>query len=158
MQHSDDYYMQLALEEAKRAYQKAEVPIGAVIVDSTGQVLAASHNLREELADPTAHAEVLAIREAAESLGDWRLYDCTIYVTIEPCIMCVGALIQSRVSKVVYGAADTKGGAVDSVLKLANFKKFNHQLEVESGVLESECRNLMKSFFAELRENKLTEA
>lgn len=146
--------MKLALEEARRAYNKAEVPIGAVVVKED-EVIARSHNLREKLADPTAHAEILAVKRAANNLGDWRLYNCTIYVTVEPCIMCAGALVQARVERLVYGTTDLKAGAAGSVLDLVNSSKFNHQLEVKSAILEDECKKIMKSFFQDLRQGRI---
>lgn len=146
--------MKLALAEAQKAYDKAEVPIGAVVVKGD-EVIARSHNLREKLADPTAHAEILAIKEAANTLGDWRLYNCTIYVTVEPCVMCAGALVQARVERLVYGTADLKAGAAGSILDLVQFSDFNHQLEVKSAILEDECKDIMESFFQDLRQGKI---
>ncbi|MCK8824514.1 tRNA adenosine(34) deaminase TadA [Fuchsiella alkaliacetigena] len=143
--------MKLALREAQKAYSKAEVPIGAVIVRDE-KVIARAHNLKEKLQDPTAHAEILAIKEACSNLGSWRLTDSTLYVTIEPCPMCAGALVQARVEQLVFGAADPKAGAVGSLLNLVDFADFNHQLEFKSGVLEQECRQVIKSFFADLRD------
>ncbi|KXS45811.1 MULTISPECIES: tRNA adenosine(34) deaminase TadA [unclassified Candidatus Frackibacter] len=150
MEKNDYYYMRCALEEAQKAYQKEEVPIGAVIIKDD-EIIARSHNLKEELNDPTAHAEVLAIKDAAQRLGGWRLNNCTLYVTIEPCPMCAGALVQARVDRVVYGASDSKAGAAGSVVNLFNLDELNHQIEVEVGVLEEECSNIMKRFFKELR-------
>ncbi|WP_248663058.1 tRNA adenosine(34) deaminase TadA [Fuchsiella alkaliacetigena] len=151
MKKNDEYYMKLALREAQKAYSKAEVPIGAVIVRDE-KVIARAHNLKEKLQDPTAHAEILAIKEACSNLGSWRLTDSTLYVTIEPCPMCAGALVQARVEQLVFGAADPKAGAVGSLLNLVDFADFNHQLEFKSGVLEQECRQVIKSFFADLRD------
>ena len=143
-------YMREALEEARKAYALGEVPIGAVVVLS-GEIIGRGHNLRETLADSSAHAEILAMREAARSLGDWRLTGATLYSTIEPCPMCAGAIVQFRVKALVYGAADPKAGAVDSLLDLVRDPRFNHRVEVLSGVLEEECAGIMKTFFRELR-------
>lgn len=143
-------YMSEALEEARKAYALGEVPIGAVVVLS-GEIIGRGHNLRETLADSSAHAEILAMREAARSLGDWRLNGATIYSTIEPCPMCAGAIVQFRVKTLVYGAADPKAGAVDSLLDLVRDPRFNHQVEVLSGVLEEECAGIIRAFFRELR-------
>lgn len=143
-------YMREALAEAEKAYALGEVPIGAVVV-LNGEIIGRGHNLREILNDSTAHAEILAMREAARQLGDWRLNGCTIYSTIEPCPMCAGALVQFRVSTLVYGAADIKAGAVDSLVDLVRDPRFNHRVEVLSGVLEEECRTIIRRFFCELR-------
>ncbi|SKA05518.1 tRNA(adenine34) deaminase [Selenihalanaerobacter shriftii] len=142
--------MELALAEAKIAYDKDEVPIGAVMVRDD-EVIARSHNLKEELNDPTAHAEMLAIRQATEKLGGWRLTDCTLYVTIEPCPMCAGALVQSRVDQLIYGAKDPKAGAAGSIINIVDSPDFNHQLKIKLGILEDKCSNIMKSFFRNLR-------
>ncbi|WP_143555726.1 tRNA adenosine(34) deaminase TadA [Selenihalanaerobacter shriftii] len=150
MKNSDKYYMELALAEAKIAYDKDEVPIGAVMVRDD-EVIARSHNLKEELNDPTAHAEMLAIRQATEKLGGWRLTDCTLYVTIEPCPMCAGALVQSRVDQLIYGAKDPKAGAAGSIINIVDSPDFNHQLKIKLGILEDKCSNIMKSFFRNLR-------
>ena len=144
-------WMREALAEAEKAYALGEVPIGAVVVRD-GEVLGRGHNLRETLADSSAHAEILALREAARTIGDWRLTGCTLYVTIEPCPMCAGALVQFRVTRLVYGAKDSKAGAVDSLLDLVRDPRFNHQVEVISGVLEEECRAVIQRFFRGLRE------
>lgn len=143
--------MLLAIEEAKKAFNKREVPIGAVIVKDN-EVIAKGHNLRETSKNAISHAEILAIKEACDFLGGWRLTDCVLYVTIEPCPMCAGAILQSRIKKVVIGAMDVKSGACGSILNLLNNSKFNHQTEIEIGVLEEECSQLMKSFFKSLRE------
>lgn len=143
---NDEEYMGLALLEAQRAYDIGEVPIGAVIVKD-GEVIATAYNLRETGHDATAHAEVLAIRRACEKIGHWRLTGATLYVTIEPCPMCAGALVMSRVDRLVYGAADYKAGAVESLFNITNHGGLNHRLEVRAGVREEECRNLMKDFF-----------
>ena len=145
----DKKYMSLALEEAKKAYDKLEVPIGAVIV-SDGEVISRAHNTREATNQAVNHAEILAIKLANEKLQSWRLDRCTLYVTIEPCPMCAGAIIQSRIKRVVYGASDLKAGAHKSKLNMFDIE-FNHKVEVDNGVLEEESKNLMKKFFQELR-------
>lgn len=150
---NDTEYMGLALEEAKKAYAIGEVPIGAIIVKD-GEIIAAAHNLRETGHDATAHAEVMAIRQACEKIGHWRLTGATLYVTIEPCPMCAGALVMSRIARLVYGAADYKAGAVESLFNITNHSGLNHQMEVTAGVREEECRTLMKEFFRERRKNK----
>lgn len=142
--------MQEALREAVKAYAKGEVPVGAVVV-LDGSIIGRGHNLRETLQDSSAHAELLAMREAAQNLGSWRLNGTTLYSTLEPCPMCAGAMVQFRVKLLVYGAADPKSGAVDSVMDIVRQPALNHRLEVVSGVLEEECRRLLKSFFKELR-------
>ncbi len=147
---NDEEYMGLALAEARKAYDVGEVPIGAVIVKD-GEVIATAYNLRETGHDATAHAEVLAIRRACEKIGHWRLTGATLYVTIEPCPMCAGALVMSRVDRLVYGAADYKAGAVESLFNITNHSGLNHRMEVRAGVREEECRNLMKDFFRERR-------
>lgn len=149
-------YMQLAIIEAKKAAEIKEVPIGAVIVkDDT--VIARAHNLRETSQQPTAHAELLAIEKACEVLGTFRLEECTLYVTLEPCVMCSGAVVMSRIPKVVYGADDLKGGTVNSLMHLLNESRFNHQAEVVKGVLKEECSQMLKDFFKQLREDKKRE-
>ncbi len=145
---SHEYYMQQAVSEAKKAYDEDEVPVGAVIVYE-GKIIARAHNQREMLLDPTAHAEMIAITQAATHLQNWRLSNTTIYVTLEPCTMCTGALVQGRVKNLVFGAKDEKYGACGSVLGLADNPRFNHQLTILSGVLEDECRALLKQFFLE---------
>ena len=146
-------WMREALAEAEKACVLGEVPVGAIVVRD-GEPLGRGHNLRETLADSSAHAEILALREAARKLEDWRLTGCTLYVTIEPCPMCAGALVQFRVSRLVYGARDPKAGAVDSLVDLVRDPRFNHQVEVVSGVLEEECRAVIQRFFKNLRERK----
>lgn len=153
MEHAG--YMREALAEAEKAYALGEVPIGAVVV-LDGEVIGRGHNLREFLKDSTAHAEVLALREAASRMGDWRLNGTVVYSTIEPCPMCAGAMVQFRVKTLVYGAADPKAGAVDSVIDVVRQPRFNHQVEVVAGVLEEECRSIIRRFFRELREKKDT--
>ncbi len=148
---SDAYYMRLALEEARAAYDAGEVPIGAVIVDDTGAVISRGHNMRETWTDATAHAEIIAIREACQKLKKWRLSGHTLYVTIEPCPMCAGALVMSRVDRVVYGSTDAKAGAAESLFNITSHPALNHQLEVTAGVLQEECAGIMKDFFAARR-------
>jgi len=143
--------MQQALVEAQKAYDMGEVPIGAVIVKD-GEVIARGHNLREREKDPTLHAEMVAIREAAKHLGGWRLTGCELYVTIEPCPMCAGAIIQARIQRVVFGALDPKAGCAGSLYNLLQDPRFNHRVEVISGVMEEECRRIMQEFFRERRE------
>ncbi|WP_281417673.1 tRNA adenosine(34) deaminase TadA [Alkaliphilus flagellatus] len=147
----EEKFMLLAIEEAKKAFNKKEVPIGAIIVKEN-EVIARAHNLRETSKNAISHAELIAIQDACNLLGGWRLTDCTLYVTIEPCPMCAGAILQSRIKKVVIGAMDAKAGACGSILNLLNNPKFNHQTEIETGVLEEECSQLMKKFFKSLRE------
>jgi len=142
-------YMKLALKEAKKAAKKKEVPIGAVIVKN-GKVIAKAHNLREKSNLATGHAELLAIEKANKKLKNWRLDTCTLYVTIEPCPMCAGAIIQSRLKQVVYGAQDLKSGTHQSVVNLFD-KSFNHKVEVEYGIMEEECGEVVTSFFRNLR-------
>ncbi|NLC51633.1 MAG: nucleoside deaminase [Firmicutes bacterium] len=142
--------MNEALKEAHKALAKAEVPIGAVIVYE-GKIIARAHNQREKNHDATAHAEILALRKAGEVLGGWRLIGTTLYVTIEPCPMCAGALVQARVSRLVYGAADPKAGAAGTLCNLVDDERFNHRLEVTGGVLEKESKKLMQDFFRSLR-------
>jgi tRNA(adenine34) deaminase len=139
--------MELALAEAKKAGQKAEVPVGAVLVADDGEILAATHNLTISLTDPTAHAEILALREAAIKTQNYRLLNTTLYVTIEPCVMCMGAIVHARVSKLVFGATDPKWGGAGSLYNLANDNRLNHRVETIQGVCADECRTLMQDFF-----------
>jgi len=145
--------MREALEEAKKAYSIYEVPVGAIIVYK-GKIIGRGYNQRETLKDPTAHAEVLAIKEASKFLDSWRLLDCTMYVTLEPCAMCAGAIVNSRIGRLVIGTRDLKRGCCGTVEDLTNHPKFNHRLEVEFGVLEEECSSILSNFFKELRELK----
>ena len=147
----DVAFMKEALKEAQEAFQAGEVPIGAVLVDAAGTVVARAHNMRETWHDGTAHAEIIALREAARKLGRWRLSGLTLYVTIEPCPMCAGALVMSRVDRVVYGATDAKAGACESLFNIVCHPALNHQLEMRAGVLEDECRAIMKRFFRQRR-------
>jgi len=146
---SDDA-MRIALEEARLAGDAGEVPVGAVVVHN-GEVIARRHNEREVTGDPTAHAEVLALRDASEALGRWRLDDCTLVVTLEPCIMCAGALVNARIGKLVYGAADLKGGATASLYNVMSDPRVNHNPPVEHGVLAAECGAMLQDFFSRLR-------
>jgi tRNA(adenine34) deaminase len=146
----DECSMRLALQEAKRAIEHEDVPIGAVITFD-GKVLAAAHNERELRQDPTAHAEILALRRAAAELGTWRLLDCALYVTLEPCAMCAGALVLARVPRVLYGASDPKAGAAGSVLDVLGEERLNHRPEVCGGLLAQECGLLLSEFFAARR-------
>lgn len=149
--NNDIKYMKAALKEAKKAADKKEVPVGAVIVKDD-KIIARAHNLKELKMDTTKHAEILAIQKASKKLKTWRLTGCTMYVTLEPCVMCTGALIQSRIDKVVIGAMDEKTGACGSVLNILLDYKFNHVVELEKGILEEECSNILQQFFKELRE------
>jgi tRNA(adenine34) deaminase len=145
-----DHFMQIALEEAEQALRENEVPVGAVIVYE-GRVIARSHNQREQLRDPTAHAEMIAITQAAESRQSWRLDGCTLYVTLEPCPMCAGAILQARLPQVVYGATDPKAGAVDTLFRLLDDPRLNHRVETTSGVLAVPCGEILSRFFQEQR-------
>ena len=147
----DEHWMRVALDEADVAASKGEVPVGAVIVSSTGELLATGHNLRETDEDPTAHAEVVAIRAAAQKLGTWRLEDTTLYVTLEPCVMCAGAMVNARVGRLVYGAADPKAGACTTLFTIGTDTRLNHRFPIVSGVLAEECADRLRRFFAALR-------
>jgi tRNA(adenine34) deaminase len=152
---SHEEYMRMALREAEIAFEADEVPIGAVVVHEPPgggpRVIAAAHNQREQLRDPTAHAEMIAITQAAEALGNWRLAGCTLYVTLEPCPMCAGAIVLARVPRVVYGAADPKAGAVTTLYHLLEDPRLNHRAEVISGVLEQPCGEILSRFFQQKR-------
>ncbi|TYP52515.1 tRNA adenosine(34) deaminase TadA [Thermosediminibacter litoriperuensis] len=151
MQEKDhEYFMREALKEARKAFEEDEVPIGAVIAYD-GRIIARAHNLREGSRDATAHAEVLAIRAACDAMGTWRLTGCSLYVTLEPCPMCAGAIILARLDRVVFGAQDPKAGAAGSVVDLFSVERFNHHPEVVSGVLAEECGILLKEFFRQKR-------
>ena len=150
IQMTDEYFMQEALKEAQKAYRKGESPVGAVVV-MDGKIIARGYNQRESKQDPTAHAEIIAIRKAAHKLGNWRLNGCDLYVTLEPCPMCAGAAIQARIDKIVIGTMDPKAGALGSKLNLLEFK-FNHEIDIKTGILEKECADVLKRFFKELRE------
>ena len=149
---SDQYFMGEALRQALKAYEAEEVPVGAVVVRE-GRIISRAFNQVELLKDATAHAEMLALTAAEEAVGDWRLNDCTLYVTKEPCPMCAGAIVHVRIGRVVFGAGDPKAGAAGSALNLLQFPTFNHRCEITSGVREPECRDLLQSFFAEQRRN-----
>ncbi len=148
--NDDALYMALALEQARRAAEEGEVPIGAVLV-CDGAVVAHGRNAREWGADPTAHAELIVIRDGAEKLGRWRLSGCTLYVTLEPCPMCAGAMVNARIDRLVYGAADPKAGAVGTLYDLSSDARLNHSFAVTRGVLEQECGELLREFFQRLR-------
>ncbi|AEH46098.1 tRNA adenosine(34) deaminase TadA [Parageobacillus thermoglucosidasius] len=150
---NDEYYMRLAIEEAKQAEQIGEVPIGAIIVQG-GNVIARAHNLRETAQRAIAHAEILAIDEACKKAGSWRLEDATLYVTLEPCAMCAGAIVLARIKRVVFGASDPKGGCAGTLMNLLQEGRFNHQAEVIGGVLQEECGQMLSNFFRKLREKK----
>lgn len=149
-------YMFEALKEAKKAAEIGEIPIGAII-EKDGEIIARGHNLNETTKDPTAHAEMIAIRQAAKALGGWRLTGCNMYVTMEPCSMCAGALVWSRIDKLYIGAMDPKSGACGSVFNIVQEKKLNHFIEIESGIMEKECQEIVKGFFKDLRQNKKLE-
>ncbi|MDS9473367.1 tRNA adenosine(34) deaminase TadA [Sporosarcina pasteurii] len=149
----DNKYMRMAIAEARKAEKLGEVPIGAIIVHKD-QVIARAHNLRESTQNATTHAELSAIQDACEVLSSWRLEETTLYVTLEPCPMCAGAIIQSRIPRVVYGARDPKGGCVHSLYELLNDARFNHEAEVTEGVLADECGQMLTDFFRAIRERK----
>jgi tRNA(adenine34) deaminase len=153
----DTKYMQLALAEARKAAELGEIPIGAVLVELTsGEVVAAAHNMRETWNDATAHAEIIVIREACARLKRWRLSGCALYVTVEPCPMCSGAIVNSRVDRVVYGCPDSKAGGAESIFNIITNPNLNHNAEVVSGVCEEECAEVMKAFFKRRREENKT--
>jgi len=147
---TDEDFMRLALREAERALEHDDVPVGAVLVRN-GEVMGAGHNERELRQDPSAHAEMLALREGAARLGSWRLLDCVLYVTLEPCAMCAGAIVLGRVPRVVYGTADPKAGAAGSVLDILAEPRLNHRPAVDGGLLATECADLLRAFFASRR-------
>ncbi|MBX3190878.1 MAG: tRNA adenosine(34) deaminase TadA [Labilithrix sp.] len=149
--HDDEHWMRCALAEADRASAKGEVPVGAVVVGASGELLATGHNLRETDADPTAHAEIVAIREAARKIGAWRLEGATLYVTLEPCVMCAGAMVNARIARVVYGCDDPKAGACKTLFTIGEDTRLNHRFPITRGVLETDCAARLKSFFAALR-------
>ena len=145
--------MKEALKEAKKAYKKEEIPVGAVIVKN-GEIIARGHNLKETKFDTTKHAEMIAIQRASRKLKSWRLLDCEMYITLEPCSMCAGAIINSRIKKIYIGALDEKTGAAGSVLNLFEDYTFNHKVEVEKGIMQEECEKMLKDFFKTLRKIK----
>ena len=149
----EEEFMKQAIKEAKKAYKKEEVPVGAVIVKD-GEIIARAYNLKESKNDTTCHAEILAIKKASKKLNAWRLSECEMYVTLEPCAMCAGALIQSRIKKVYIGARDYKTGACGSVLNLLEDYTFNHKVECERGILQEQCEKILQDFFKELRKKK----
>jgi tRNA(adenine34) deaminase len=149
--HSDDHFMGEALRQATRAYEAGEVPVGAVIVRA-GRIIARAFNQVEQLKDATAHAEMLAITQAEEIVGDWRLTDCALYVTKEPCPMCAGAIVHTRLARVVFGASDPRGGAAGGAMNLLQFPTLNHRCEITGGVREPDCRNLLQNFFLAQRQ------
>ncbi|WP_442597311.1 tRNA adenosine(34) deaminase TadA [Neobacillus sp. D3-1R] len=153
---TDEDYMKEAIIEAKKAQDKAEVPIGAIIV-LDGKIIARGHNLRECQQNAIAHAELLAIEQACKDVGSWRLENAELYVTLEPCPMCSGAIILSRIKRVIYGAADPKGGCAGTLMNLLQDDRFNHKSEITSGVLEEECSSLLSAFFRGIRERKKQE-
>jgi tRNA(adenine34) deaminase len=148
---TDDRLMRVAIEEARRALEHGDVPVGAIVVDARGEVIARGHNERELQQDPSAHAEMIALRAAAKHIGHWRLLDTTLYVTLEPCAMCAGAIVLARVPRVVYGTTDPKAGAAGSVLDVLAEPRLNHRPSVTHGVLQPECAALLKDFFAARR-------
>lgn len=152
----DEKYMKEAIKQAKKAYALEETPIGCVIVHE-GKIIGRGYNRRNTDKNTLAHAEIAAIKKASKKLGDWRLEDCTLYVTLEPCQMCAGAIVQSRITRVVAGCMNPKAGCAGSVINLLQMEEFNHQVDLTTGVLEEECSGLMKKFFKELREKKKRE-
>lgn len=149
----DQYYMDLALAEAAAAADMGEVPVGAVVVHN-GKVISRAHNRREIDSDPTAHAELIAMRQAAKALGDWRLEGCTVYVTLEPCAMCAGLMVNARVPRCVYATTDPRGGFLGTLADLSSHPVLNHRFEVESGVRADEAADLLRSFFRNVRSKK----
>lgn len=149
----DEKYMKEAMKQAKKAYKQDEVPIGCVIVHED-KIIARAYNKRNMKKNPLAHAEIMAINKAAKALGDWRLEECTMYITLEPCQMCAGAIVQARIPKVVIGSMNPKAGCAGSILNLLQVAKFNHQVEIVSGIMEKECTEMLQNFFKELRKKK----
>lgn len=153
---NDEQFMKEAIKQAKKAYKQDEVPIGCVIVQN-GEIIARAYNKRNKKRNPLAHAEIMAINKASKVLEDWRLEDCTMYITLEPCQMCAGAIVQARIPKVVIGSMNPKAGCAGSILNLLQVQAFNHQVELVKGVLEEECTNMLQEFFKELRDKKKEE-
>lgn len=154
MSDLDIHFMRLALVQAERARELDEVPIGCVVVDPAGEVIASGGNRTITQIDPIAHAEILALRSAAEAIGNYRLTGCTLYTTIEPCVMCAGALVNARIARLVFGARDERFGAVETRFRLCDSDALNHRMEIVSGVLADECRSLMQEFFRERRKER----
>lgn len=152
----DEKFMKEAIKQAKRAYKQDEVPIGCVIVQD-GKIIARAYNKRNMKRNPLAHAEIMAINKAAKVTGDWRLEDCVMYITLEPCQMCAGAIVQARIPKVVIGSMNPKAGCAGSILNLLQVQAFNHQVELVKGVMEEECTDMLQGFFKELRDRKKEE-
>lgn len=150
----DEYFMREALAEAEKAHQAGEVPVGAVVVDKEGRIIGRGHNLVVAGHDPSGHAEIIALRNASQNIKNYRLDNCAIYVTLEPCSMCSGAIIGARLTRLVYGAKDQKAGAAESVFKLFDEKRVNHHTDVTAGVLEEDCLRMLRSFFVELRKSR----
>lgn len=150
---TDEKYMKEAIRQARKAWKLAEVPIGCVIVKED-RIIARGYNRRNTDKNTLAHAELLAIRKASRAVGDWRLEDCTMYITLEPCQMCAGAIVQARISRVVIGSRNPKAGCAGSILNLLNVPEFNHQVELTEGILEAECSTMLSDFFRELRNRK----
>jgi tRNA(adenine34) deaminase len=145
--------MKMALAEAEKGFKKDEVPVGAVVV-ADGKVIARAHNLRESLVDPTAHAEILALKKAGRKLGGWRLNEATLYTTLEPCPMCAGAVVHSRIKELIYGADDPKAGACGSIMNVVSSGHLNHRVKVTSGIMKAECSEILRKFFRKLRSKK----
>ena len=150
--HRDTEFMEAALEEAQQAFSLGEVPVGAILVHE-GTIIARGHNRREWQHDPTAHAELLVIQRAAEQLQSWRLIDTTLYVTLEPCLMCAGAMLQARIPRLVFGTLDPKAGACGSLFTVHQDSRLNHQIDIRHGVQEESCRNILKEFFQQIRQD-----
>lgn len=153
MEKNKEYYMKEALKEAEKAYKKLEVPVGAIIVKD-GKIIARGHNQKEEKTDTTKHAEIIAIQKASKKLQSWRLIGCEMFITLEPCPMCAGAIINSRIKKIHIGTMDDKTGAAGSKLNLFEDYTFNHTVEIEKGIMKQECETILKKFFKELRKSK----
>ena len=151
MQSSDEHWMQQALEVAQEAMAEDEVPVGAVLVGPDGTLLGRAHDARMRLHDPTAHAEILTMRQAGEKQGDWRLENCDLYVTLEPCPMCAGAIVMSRIRRLIYGAPSPKSGAIQSHLQILDIETFNHRVVVQSGILAEQCGKLLTEYFKKRR-------
>ena len=150
---TDEYWMEFAFQEAERAFNEVEIPVGAVIIRKNS-IIGKGHNMRESLNDPTAHAEIIAITSASSTIESWRLDDCTIYVTLEPCPMCTGAIINARIPRVVFGAHNEKAGMCGSVDNLCDMNLLNHRVVVKGGVMEEKCQSIMNAFFKKVRESK----